>query len=187
MCKKSFRSNIIAGLLLMSGVSFEGVAMESAPTLPLVGHKPTLELGLRINGLSNLIVRDKDGIIQQLSPLPILKEGDVIEYHGIYSDIDGDIESTSMTSGNTMKLLKICSSGTGADTIGGEFATGRSQTRWSHSTTLTVNEIGCEIVFSKSYPESNKIQASPSGNYTPLPIKGNYTELAMLRLGIVQP
>ncbi|EBS4432282.1 hypothetical protein DQJ97_24180 [Salmonella enterica subsp. enterica serovar Poona] len=162
--------------------------LESNETLPTVGHKPTLEMGLRINGGPNLISMDSDGKIH-LSPLaPEIKVGDFIEFHGIYSDIDGDIESKTYYLGNTMELLSECP-GMKDKTLNSEFyGRKRSDSQWSHSYTLTNDEIGCQIVYLKPYAESNDVQTTSTGaTYTPTPKKGNNTtSTSGIKLGIVK-
>lgn len=165
--------------------------LESNETLPTVGHKPTLEMGLRINGGPNLLTMDlgSNGIVDLSSSITKLKVGDRLEFHGIYSDIDGDIESSIFRSQNTMKLIANCvGSGPsiGSRTlVSEEFGKKRSKTQWSHSFTLTPNEVGCSISFSKTLPESDKVQSSSGGAiYTPVPLEGNSNALFIALGGV---
>ncbi|ECB7890897.1 hypothetical protein E1344_24190 [Salmonella enterica subsp. enterica serovar Bareilly] len=154
--------------------------LESNETLPTVGHKPTLEMGLRINGGPNLLTMDlsSNGIVDLSSSITKLKVGDRLEFHGIYSDIDGDIESSIFRTDNTMTLTASCL-GTGPSfgshtLMSEEFGKKRSKTQWSHSFRLTSSEVGCSIQFSKTLPESDKVQSSSDGaSYTPVPLEGN--------------
>lgn len=153
----------------------------SNETLPTVGHKPTLEIGLRINGGPNLISTDSNGIIHLSASAPELKVGDFLEFHGIYSDIDGDIESKSFTEGNSLSLRSYCPGEKQKRLMSEWYNWKRSTTRWSHAYTLQDREIGCKIKFSKNYAESDDTQTTSTGiKYTPLPTKGNYTAMSAL-------
>lgn len=177
-----------AGCLIVPCLTMAAVAL-SNETLPTVGHKPTLEIGLRINGGPNLISTDSNGIIHLSASAPELKVGDFLEFHGIYSDIDGDIESKTFTVGNGLSLRSYCP-GEKQKTLMSEFYNGkRSTARWSHAYTLQDREIGCLIRFSKIYGESDDSQTTSTGvKYTPLPIKGNDTTISIadLTLGNVK-
>ncbi|MCU6198642.1 hypothetical protein KWI12_17420 [Citrobacter cronae] len=167
-----------AGCLIVPCLTMAAGAL-SNETLPTVGHKPTLEIGLRINGGPNLISTDSNGMIHLSASAPELKVGDFIEFHGIYSDIDGDIESKTFTVGNDLTLSSYCP-GEKHKKLMSEFYNGkRSTTRWSHAYTLQDREIGCLITFSKNYGESDDSQTTSTGiKYTPLPTKGNKTSIS---------
>ncbi|EBJ8048083.1 hypothetical protein D0P01_24045 [Salmonella enterica] len=175
MRKKRYLLSMLGIASVVVSCMSMATTLESNETLPTVGHKPTLEMGLRINGGPNLISMDSDGIMQ-LSPLtPEIKVGDFIEFHGIYSDIDGDIESKSYTFGNTLALERKCPDMN--KTLISEFYNRkRSDSQWSHSYTLTNDEIGCKINFLKPYGESNDVQTTSTGaTYIPIPKTGNRT------------
>lgn len=167
-----------AGCLIVPCLTMAAGAL-SNETLPTVGHKPTLEIGLRINGGPNLISTDSNGMIHLSASAPELKVGDFIEFHGIYSDIDGDIESKTFTVGNDLTLSSDCP-GEKTKRLMSELYSGkRSTTRWSHAYTLQDREIGCLITFSKIYGESDDSQTTSTGiKYTPLPTKGNWTSIS---------
>lgn len=176
----------IAGVVVPSMTMATTVA--SNETLPTVGHKPTLEMGLRINGGPNLISLDSEGKMQ-LSPLtPEIKAGDFIEVHGIYSDIDGDIESKVFTNGNGLRLFSLCPGSKEKTLTSESYNRKRSKTQWSHSYTLTSDDVDCEIRFQKTYAESHDVQTNSKGaTYTPVPIQGNRTaDLFDIKIGIVK-
>ncbi|HGT6054240.1 TPA: hypothetical protein ACM4E9_004407, partial [Escherichia coli] len=162
--------------------------VESNETLPAVGHKPTLEIGLRINGGANLMSTDSNGKIHLSASAPELKVGDFLEFHGIYTDVDGDIESKTYTVGNDMALVSRCPGQKENKLVTEFYKKERSKVKWSHSYTIENSEIGCKITFGKSYAESDNSQTSVSGvNYSPLPIKGNYTiDIFDINLGNVK-
>lgn len=162
--------------------------VESNETLPAVGHKPTLEIGLRINGGPNLISTDSNGKIHLSASAPELKVGDFLEFHGIYTDVDGDIESKTYTHGNNMSLESTCPGQKAITLVDKFYKMERSKVKWSHSYIIENSEVGCKITFRKNYAESNNTQTTASGvKYSPLPIKGNYTiDVFEINLGNVK-
>lgn len=148
--------------------------IESEPTLSAVGHRPTLEIGLSINGGNNIIQQNPDtGEISIISPKPVITENDILKYHGLYSDKDGDTESTSYTLGSSLQLTVRCP-GQKFHTIAGESTEKRrSKTKFDFETDLSryPNLVGCELFFGKLYGESAKTQTSVNNiTYTPNPV-----------------
>ncbi|EAU2710582.1 hypothetical protein D7C04_23645 [Salmonella enterica] len=104
------------------------------------------------------------------------KVGDFLEFHGIHTDIDGDIESEVFTVGNSMQLTCKRTGEKEKRLMGESYNGKRSITKWSHSYTLKTKDEGCRIVFGKMYAESNASQKTSTGEkFTSLPSKGNET------------
>lgn len=147
--------------------------IESKETLAAVGHRPTLEIGLQINGGQNIIQQDtKTGKISIANPKPIITENDILKYHGIYSDVDRDTESTNFTLGSSLQLSVECP-GKPLKHIGGEFVENRrSKAEFDFETDLSkyTDLVGCELYFGKKYGESAQTQTSTNNiTYTPNP------------------
>ncbi|TBM09579.1 hypothetical protein EYY86_20465 [Hafnia paralvei] len=192
-----FKYNTMMLLGLLSGLCITSFANAkatiSAPTLaPSVGHRPTLKIGLRINGGPNLIQQDAKGKISLAGPVPTITEDTVIEYHGIYSDIDGDVERKFMSVGNMLALdLWDCPDlpGQYRSALHGEYWADplpnggsnerRSKTEFDLSISLkqwliahnSMKLAGCELFVHKNYPESEY----KSIGYTPTPSRGLLT------------
>lgn len=178
-----FKYNTMMLLVLLSGLCITSFANAtiSAPTLaPSVGHRPTLKIGLRINGGPNLIQQDAKGKISLAGPVPTITENDLIEYHGIYSDIDGDVERNFQTIGNLLMLSMWDCPYKPNDWLGlGPSEIPRSQKEFDKSVFLPeyikdnrVRLVGCEVFIGKRYGESEK---NPSG-YTTNPFRGLHTK-----------
>lgn len=154
-------------------------AIESKETLAAVGHRPKLDIGLRINGGDNIVQQDPNtGVISIKSPKPVIAENDILQYHGIYSDEDGDSESKSFTMGSSLQLLLKCPGDQTDRTIGGEDYVGqRSTKKWQFTTDLNSVKtllkkdiVGCELFFGKKHGESEQTQTSTNNiTYTPNP------------------
>lgn len=173
----------ILSSLLFSAISYAEVAktppVESKETLAAVGHRPTLDIGLRVNGGSNIVQLDRNtGEMSIVAPKPDITENDVLDYHGIYSDADGDTESNIFTIGSSLRLLIKCPGDNNYIIIGGEeYARVRSKSPWDFSTNLNdlknrlgKSLVGCELFFGKKYGESANAQTSANNiTYTPNP------------------
>ena len=181
--KKRVLTLTILSSLLASAISHAEVSkihpVESGETLAAVGHRPTLDIGLKINGGSNIVQLDPDtGKMSIVDPKPVITENDVLHYHGIYSDVDGDTESNSFTLGSSLRLGIKCPGDNLYQSIGGEVNEKvRSKNQWDFSTNLNdvknklgKSLVGCELFFGKDYGESAKTQTSANNiTYTPNP------------------
>lgn len=155
--------------------------IESKETFAAVGHRPKLDIGLQINGGDNIVQQDPDtGAMSIKSPKPVITENDILKYHGIYSDVDGDAESTIFTIGSSLRLLLKCPGDQTYTSIGGEdYSRQRSTKKWQFTTDLSSVKnllkkdiVGCELFFGKLYGESAQTQTSASNiTYTPNPDK----------------
>ncbi|MES1770866.1 hypothetical protein ABUU05_24235 [Escherichia coli] len=162
--------------------------IESKETLAAVGHRPKLNIGLQINGGDNIIQQDPDtGVISIKSPKPVITENDILKYHGIYSDIDGDTETTNYQFGSSLRLDVLCP-GKPLKHIGGEFVENRrSKAEFDFETDLSKHTdlVGCELFINKLYGESANKQTSANNiTYTPNPRKSLETSANSFELSL---